>query len=156
MEALLNPDSRIPKMATLDRDIIIDVASEIRIGDLDIGLALRVPQGYPAVALNSLRFKDMIQDMVLAARDPERFDEKYATLLTDAQRAELKQGLLDLRGTLISQPGPVVLDLVGDLGAFVQRYYSNLLGRIENTGHRFGEDLSEREKQALIAFVATL
>ncbi len=156
MESLLNPGSRIPKMATLDHDIIIDVASEIEIGDLDIGLALRVPQGYPAVALNSLRFKDMIQDMVLASRDAARFDEKYATLLTDAQRAELKQGLLDLRGTIISQPGPVVLDLVGDLGAFIQRYYSNLLARVENTGHPFGEDLSEREKQALIAFVATL
>ncbi len=156
MESLLNPGSRIPKVPTLDRDIIVDVASEVKIGDLDIGLALRVPQGYPAVALNSLRFKDMIQDMVLAAREPQRFDEKYATLLTAEQRAELKQGLLDLRGTIITEPGPVVLDLVGDVGDFVQRYYSNVLEREENAGHRFGEDLSEREKQALIAFVATL
>jgi hypothetical protein len=156
MESLLDPESRIAKIPTLDRDIIIDVASEVKIGDLDIGLALRVPQGYPAVALNSLRFKDMIQDMVLVDHDPQRFDEKYATLLTEAQRAELKQGLLDLRGTIIAEPGPVVLDLVGDVGDFVQRYYSNVLERVENAGHRFGEDLSEREKQALIAFVATL
>lgn len=156
MENLLDPDSRIPKIPTLDRDIVIDVASEVKIGDLDIGLALRVPKGYPAVALNSLRFKDMIQDMVLAAREPQRFDEKYATLLTAEQRAELKQGLLDIRGTIITEPGPVILDLVGDVGDFVQRYYSNVLERVENAGHRFGEDLSEREKQALIAFVATL
>lgn len=40
--------------------------------------------------------------------------------------------------------------------AFVQRFYSNVLERIENAGHRFGEGLSDREKQALIAFVATL
>ncbi len=39
---------------------------------------------------------------------------------------------------------------------FVQRYYSNLLEHRENDGHRFGEALSERDKQALIAFVATL
>src|SRR3546814_12127469 len=91
--------------------MIIDVASEVKVGDLDIGLGLRVPQGYPAVALNSLRFKDMIQDMVLVDRDTQRFDEKYATLLTEAQRAELKQGLLDLRGTIIAEPGPIVLDL---------------------------------------------
>lgn len=156
MENLLDPDSRTPKIPTLDRDIVIDVASEVKIGDLDIGLALRVPKGYPAVALNSLRFKDMIQDMVLAAREPQRFDEKYATLLTAEQRAELKQGLLDIRGTIITEPGPVILDLVGDVGDFVQRYYSNVLERVENAGHRFGEDLSEREKQALIAFVATL
>src|SRR3546814_11083050 len=98
----------------------------------------------------------MIQDMVLAAREPQRFDEKYATLLTAEQRAELKQGLLDIRGTIITEPGPVILDLVGDVGDFVQRYYSNVLERVENAGHRFGEDLSEREKQALIAFVAPL
>ena len=30
------------------------------------------------------------------ARDPERFEEKYATLLTETQRAELKQELSDL------------------------------------------------------------
>ena len=40
--------------------------------------------------------------------------------------------------------------------SFVQRFYSNVLGRVENAGHRFGEGLSEREKKALIAFVATI
>src|SRR3546814_18614426 len=83
----------------------------------------------------------MIQDMVLAAREPQRFDEKYATLLSAEQRAELKQGLLDIRGTIIAEPGPVILDLVGDVGDFVQRYYSKVLERVENAGHRFGEDL---------------
>ena len=39
---------------------------------------------------------------------------------------------------------------------FVQRYYSNLLEPVENAGHRFGESLSESDKQALIAFLATL
>lgn len=156
MEDLLYPDRRVPKMAVLDKDIIIDVASKLKIGDIETGLALRVPAGYPAVALNSLRFKDLIQDMVLVARSPERFDEKYATLLNEAQRAELRDGLVDLRGKILAEPGPVILDLVGDVGEFVQRYYSNVLARIENAGHRFGEDLSDREKQALIAFVATL
>jgi hypothetical protein len=61
-----------------------------------------------------------------------------------------------LRAKILLESGPVILDLVGDVGAFVQRYYSNVLERVENAGHRFGEDLSEREKQALIAFVATL
>jgi len=31
-----------------------------------------------------------------------------------------------------------------------------VLGRVENGGHTFGKDLSDREKQALIAFLATL
>jgi len=34
--------------------------------------------------------------------------------------------------------------------------YSSCSTEIENDGHRFGEDLSEADKNALIAFLATL
>jgi len=34
--------------------------------------------------------------------------------------------------------------------------YSSCLGSVENGGHRFGTDLAEAEKKALIAFLATL
>ncbi len=156
MEDLLNPGRRIAKIPYLDRDAIIDVAPKLKIGDIETGLSLRVPQGYPAVALNSLRFKDFLQDLVLVERRPEKFQEKYATLLTDAQRAELEAGLKGLRTTILAASGDLILDLVGDQGEFIQRYYSNVLERVENAGHRFGEDLTDQEKQALIAFVATL
>ena len=156
MEELLYPDRRLPKMLLLDRDILIDVAPKIKIGTLETGLTLRVPRGYPAIALNSLRVKDLLQDLVLVERDPGQFEAKYATLLSAQQREELRGGLMSWRKLLLGDPGPKVLDLVGDANAFVQRYYSNALQPIENAGHRFGEDLSDREKQALIAFIATL
>ena len=156
MEALLYPDRRVPKMFLLGEDIVLDVAPEVKIGDIETGLSLRVPKGYPAVALNSLRYKDLIQDVVLYNRNREKLDRKYETLLTADRYAELKAGLDDLLKTLITNPGHMVLDLIGDRGEFVQRYYSNVLDRMENAGHRFGEDLSDREKQALIAFIATL
>ena len=50
----------------------------------------------------------------------------------------------------------MTFDITAVQSDFIQRYYSNVLGRIENAGHRFGENLSDREKQALIAFLATL
>ncbi len=156
MEALLYPDRRVPKMFLLGEDIVLDVAPEVKIGDIETGLSLRLPKGFPAVALNSLRYKDLIQDVVLYNRNREKLDRKYETLLTADQYAELKAGLDDLLKTLVTNPGHMVLDLIGDRGEFVQRYYSNVLDRIENAGHRFGEDLSDREKQALIAFIATL
>jgi len=156
MEMLLNPDQRVAKMFVLDQDIIIDVAPEVKIGDIETGFSLRLPKGYPAVALNSLRFKDMIQDLVLVARNREKFDQKYATLLTAEQRRDLADNLNALYLTVAGQSGKVLLDLAGDQTRFVQRYYSNVLDRVENVGHRFGEDLSDREKQALVAFVATL
>lgn len=172
MELLLNPDRRIPKMFVLDQDIIIEVAPELKIGDLELGLSIRVPKGFPAVAVNSLRYKDMIQDLVLVENDSEKFAGKYEALLTAPERDELMSGLKTIRQRLAAETGRIVLALVlgrdsviSDIAeqavlevdnAFIQRFYSNVLGRIENAGHRFGEGLSEREKQALIAFVATL
>jgi hypothetical protein len=156
MEMLLYPERRTPKMFFLDRDMIVDIAPEVQIGDLETGLSLKVPAGFPAVALNSLRYNDLIQDMVLAARNPAKLDQKYQALLTPERLAELKEGLANIRHELLANPGFMTLDISQVESDFIQRYYSNVLERIENAGHRFGETLSDREKQALIAFVATL
>jgi hypothetical protein len=156
MEMLLNPDERIPKVATLDREVIVDVAPKVKIGDLETGLSLRIPKGFPAVMLNSLRYQDLLQDMVLAERDPAKLERKYETLMTPEQLDELKDGLGRIRAELLSVDGFKMLDITAVQSDFIQRYYSNVLERVENAGHRFGENLSEREKQALIAFVATL
>ena len=134
--------------------------------------SLTIPAGFPAVDVNSLRYKDMVQDLVLVERDPEGFEAKYATLLTEEEREELRKGLLAIRSELL-RTGTIsgielvlnreeavvgrVQDLTLQVGNdFVQRYYSNLLARRENEGHRFGESLSGRDKEALIAFLATL
>jgi hypothetical protein len=156
MQMLLNPDERIPKIATLDRDVIVDVAPEVKIGNLETGLSLRIPKGFPAVMLNSLRYQDLLQDAVLAERDPAKLERKYETLMTPAQLDDLKAGLGRIREELLSVDGFKMLDITAVQSDFIQRFYSNVLERVENAGHRFGENLSEREKQALIAFVATL
>jgi hypothetical protein len=156
MEMLLNPDRRISKMALLDREVVIDVAPQVRIGDLETGLSLRVPEGLPAVALNSLRYKDLMQDLVLSSRDPAKLDAKYQGLLEPDRLAGLKAGLDEMRERLLSREGFMEIDITRAQSEFIQSYYSNVLERIENAGHRFGESLSDREKQALIAFVATL
>ena len=38
----------------------------------------------------------------------------------------------------------------------IKQVYSSCTAEVENAGHRFGEDLSEADKNALIAFLATL
>jgi hypothetical protein len=156
MQMLLNPDERTPKVATLDRDVIVDVAPEVKIGDLETGLSLRIPKGFPAVMLNSLRYQDLLQDVVLAEGDPAKLEGKYQTLMTPEQLDGLKDGLARMRDELLSVDGFKMLDITAVQSEFIQRYYSNVLERVENAGHRFGENLSERDKQALIAFVATL
>jgi hypothetical protein len=156
MEMLLYPERRPRKMALLDEDMIVDVAPKTRLGSLETGLSLRVPKGFPAGVLSNLRFKDLLQDAVLARRDPGKLDRKYEGLLTPEQVAELKGALAQMAKRLLDQPGHAVLDLASEEGEALRRYYLNVLDWTENQGHRFGEQLSEREKAALIAFLATL
>jgi hypothetical protein len=172
MRQLLNPDRRIPKVFVLDRDIVIDIAPKVEILDRSLGLTLTIPAGFPAIDVNSLRYKDIVQDLVLVGRDPGRFEAKYATLLTAAERQELRDGLAQIRAALV-ETGTLggielvlgreeavvgrVQDLTLQVGNdFIQRYYSNVLEHRENDGHRFGESLNGPDKEALIAFLATL
>ncbi|MBL8699114.1 MAG: cytochrome c [Alphaproteobacteria bacterium] len=156
MEELLWPDRRPPKRWLTDREIVIDVAPDVKIGDLETGLSLKIPPGFPVQMLNSLRYKDMLQDMVLAKRNPAKLTEKYASLLQPAQITELRTGLLQLWGTLARQAARAQLDITKVQSGFIQRWYSNSLDANDNAGHRFGERLSDAEKRALIAFLATL
>src|SRR5262249_43927270 len=97
MEQLLNPDKRIPKMFLTSGDITVRVAPDLTAGDGGSGLSLRVPKGMPAVLLNSLRYKDLIQDIVLLERYPSKLDDKYKGLLAPERLWGLKQGVAELR-----------------------------------------------------------
>ncbi len=155
MEELLYPNKRVPKVNLTDEDIIVDVAPNVTIGNIEVGLSIKLPKGSPVVKLNSLRFKDMLQDIILL-RDPDKLEAKYKDILTADRFRELKAGLEQLHRTLIGNVGRFTLDITQVQSDFIQNYYSNVLDRVDNAGHRFGEDLSDREKQALIAFLATL
>ena len=61
--------------------------------------------------------------------------------------------MLDREEAVVGRVQDLTLQVGND---FVQRYYSNVLEHQENAGHRFGEGLSDDDKQALIAFLATL
>ena len=172
MQQLLNPDRRIPKIFVLDRDIVIDIAPKVELLDRDLGLTLTIPAGFPAIDVNSLRYKDMVQDLVLVGRDPGKFDAKYATLLTAAEREELRDGLAAIRAALVetahaqrhragARPrGGGGRPRAGPDPPGRQRLRPALLlepaRAPENDGHRFGEALNGPDKQALIAFLATL
>jgi mono/diheme cytochrome c family protein len=158
MNELLNPKARINKLFLTDRDIVFDVAPNMKIGDITTGLSIVVPKGFPAALVNSLRYKDLIQDLVLVKRDATKLDAKYKGIMTEAQLVDLKKGL---DSTLLpaltgAPPGKIVVNITAPQNEFIQRYYSNVLGHSENSGHTEGQDLSERDKQALIAFLATL
>jgi len=156
MAELLNPATRARKVNVVDEDIIVDIAPNFKIRDFEGGLSLKLPKGSPAILLNSLRIKDIIQDVVLSRRNPGKLADKYRDILTPGQFAELKGGLDRLHAFLTARPGRITVDITQTERDFIQRYYSNVLGRVENSGHTAGEELSDREKQALIAYLSTL
>jgi hypothetical protein len=156
MEELLNPRRRTPKVALTTEDVVVGVVPAMQIGGLELGLSVALPKGKPVVLLNSLRYKDLLQDLVLSRRPPGDLEAKYRTVLPPERLDGLHKGLDELYATLRSAPLPFTFDVTKVQSDFVQAYYSNVLEPTENTGHEFGKDLSEREKQALIAFLATL
>ncbi len=156
MRELLYPDQRVPKQFLLSEDILYDIAPKIEVGDFATGLTLRIPAGTSARAVNSLRYKDLIQDVVIVGRDADVLSAKYEGILSNEQIADLTAKLQGFKVQILALKPGAVLDLVGDRLGFIQQYYSNALDPIENSGHRFGEALSDRQKQALTAFMATL
>jgi hypothetical protein len=114
-----------------------------------------LPKNQPVVRLNSLRFKDLMQDLVLIRRNEDKFEEKYRDRLTADQFDRLSAGLNNMF-ELVLDKGQTVIDLAADENGFIQEFYSNVLNPVENSGHMFGTKLSDREKNALIAFLATL
>ena len=160
MRDMLSPTQRIKKIRLLDKTMILDIAPKLEIAGFETGLSLTIPKGVPAVAINSLRVKDIIQDVALIARDGTNrnadLEKKYTGLLTSAQIEELRTGLKTLLVKVVLSDQSEALNLLLQQDGVIQKYYSNLLDWQENGGHRFGESLTDQEKDALIAFVATL
>jgi len=93
---------------------------------------------------------------VLLKRRPAELASRYQGVLTPEQLRELQRGLEQLDLRLTAQRGRFMVDISQEQSDFIQNFYSNVLVRVENAGHEFGKELSDREKQALIAFLATL
>lgn len=154
-DLLLNPHERVPKVTAVSEDLIIDVAPKMEVGDLELGLSVSVPPDVPQAALGTLRYKDLIGDSVLVLTDQDKLRAKYAGLLSDAQLDELVAGLRLVRREVFENTGDIVRSL-REQWPFIEKYYVNSKARIENAGHTFGEDLSDEDKKALTAFLATL
>jgi hypothetical protein len=156
MKEMLNPAQRLRKVTLTNEDIVVDIAPDFKLGDIQGGFSIMLPKGKPAVMINSLRYKDMLQDLVLLKRDPDKLGKKYESILTAGQFNELRTKLGELNVEIGRNNGHFTLNIAEPQREFIQRYYSNVLGHVENAGHTYGANLSDRDKQALIAFLATL
>ncbi len=151
MHELLNPKDRGIKTTLTDADVLLDVGLRPWDGKQEKALfdfgQIRVPKGAHAGFLNGLMHKQLVDDLYLAKRDPASLER--------AGKKDLVPTLHAIADEVLGKPSRFV-DIVGERRDFIVANYQTCTQFIENEGHRFGEALSDADKNALTAFLATL
>lgn len=149
MRELLSPDKRMTKVKKLDQDIVLDLGPKVFDGEDEeklFGFTLRVPAGTAAGALGNFQYKKFVVDLVLAKLDRKTLESRHGKAMATELAAVADE--------IIAKPDELV-NTIKKRPALL-KFYSTCLDVVENKGHRFGQDLSEADKNALIAFIATL
>jgi mono/diheme cytochrome c family protein len=155
VDALLNPGRRVPKITTLDEDIVIAVGPRIERDGKETGIGLVIPAGLPVAYLGNLDHKGLVADIVNVHVNPKRLDEKYASRLDAAEIQALADELREMTKGFKNSSDHLIQGLA-EHKPMLEKYYLNSTATVENVGHDFGEGLSDTDKRALTAFMATL
>jgi hypothetical protein len=157
MTELLNPAARTPKISRFEHDVRMALGPRTWDGKEEkqvAGFVLVLPSGTSVDGVASFRHKALVNDLVLAKLHPEQLDARLGQELGGEAGAAFAAELRQLAGEIVSDPARLV-DAVRAHPRLAE-YYSSCTELIENGGHPFGEGLSAADKNALIAFVATL
>jgi hypothetical protein len=151
MRDLLHPKERGIKVTLTSDDVVVDIGLRTWDGKTEKPLfgtgVVKVPRGSYAGMLNGFEHKQLIDDLYFAMRDPER--------LTAAGKKDIAPELKAIAEDVIKNPEHFA-EILSAKGALIEKYYETCTQKVENEGHRFGEDLPEEDKKALTAFLATL
>jgi hypothetical protein len=151
MYDLLHPKERGSKRTLTNADLLIDVGIRPLDGKVEKPLLgfgqVKIPTGTSAGFLNGLQHKQLVGDLYLAKRDPAKLEA--------AGKKDLVPTLQAMADEVMKQPSRFV-EILREKRDFLSANYETCTQEIENEGHRFGEDLSEADKKALTAFLATL
>ena len=149
---LLNPRERGRKSTFIDHDIELDLRirrwhegeERPRLGFLmEVRKEFEVHSGF----LASFRHKDLANDLYDAFDDPLR--------VIGAGKALILPQLLSAGLDLAKAPERFV-EVMLQRRELLRGHYRGCKEDIENEGHTFGSHLSDEEKRALVAFLATL
>ncbi|WP_298621106.1 cytochrome c [uncultured Zoogloea sp.] len=151
MAELLHPTSRGRKITLTNADLLIDMGIRPLEGKVEKPLhgfgQVKIPMGTSAGYLNGLQHKQLVGDLFLAKRDPARLEA--------AGKKALVPTLQAIADEVLKNPSRFV-DVLRQHHDFIAANYQSCDQLVENEGHRFGEDLSEADKKAVTAFLATL
>ena len=156
-EELLNPAHRTPKLARFDKDVTIPIGPRLWDGAEErqvVGFVVTIPAGTSVSGMANLQHKQLAGDLVLALRDPDALDAKLTKRLGAERAKSVAADLRSFGAAAVKDPASLVTAIRSRPELLAA--YTSCTADIENAGHRFGEDLSDRDKKALIAFLATL
>ncbi len=163
MEELLNPARRVPKVTLLNQDVTLRIGPRLWDGtdkEKLLGFELTIPseidgRGVTAGTIGNFQHKEFIVDLVRAKTSPKKLKTSLEQRFGKETGARVFDDLKDITGELVGKPNALV-EALKARPYLIKQVYSSCTAEIENEGHRFGEDLSESDKKALIAFLATL
>jgi hypothetical protein len=157
-EELLKPEAeRIPKIARFDMDVPIELGLRVTEDGKQkeiAGLTIVVPANTEAGKLGNFQHKAFANDLLRSKLHPAEFEADLVKRLGEAQGREIAAQMRTMRTELLKDPAKFIQTAKGY--PKVLQAYSACTADVENAGHRFGTDLSETDKKALIAFLATL
>ncbi len=154
---LLNPDQRIPKITQLTDPIRRAIGPKLYDGEKErlMGIEIEVPVGTPVGWYGSFQHKELLRDMVLSRLDSARLQERMVQRVGPSEAKAAAKEIAALTNAVLDQPDQLVA-IAGEKLPLLGSLYSTCTAKVENAGHRFGEDLSTDDKRALTAFLATL
>jgi hypothetical protein len=157
MEDLLNPDKRVPKITKFDVDVpiplglrVIEEGKEKQV----VGLTVVLPQGTTSSGLGTFQHKAFANDLIALRLKPESVEQKLTKNLGEEEGKALTAELRALGAELVKDPSKPI-ETARKHQRLIEAYRS-CTADVENDGHPFGQDLSDADKKALIAFLATL
>ncbi|MEO8004992.1 MAG: cytochrome c [Betaproteobacteria bacterium] len=157
MEDLLNPSKRVPKITRFSEDVPIVLGPRLWNGTEEkqvVGFTLTLQAGSNAGALGDFQHKQFVNDLVNVKLRPATLHKSLAERMGEAQATKVVSELQSLSSEVLKDPTQLV-DAIKKRPVLLE-VYSSCLADVENDGHPFGEGLSDKEKKALIAFLATL
>ena len=157
MHQLLNPAARGTKITRFNFPVVLDFGPKLWDGKEEkqiVGLNLEIPAGTAAGLLGNFQHKLFVNDLVLAKKDRGALEKKLIEHLGDAEGKALASAMLETVNQIMKDPA----DMIATVGKHpkILEAYSTCTADIENDGHRFGESLPPADKNALIAFLATM
>ncbi len=157
MDELLNPNKRVPKLARFDKEVRMALGPRTWDGKEEkqiLGFTLVLPAGTSVGGLASFQHKAFVNDLILAKLKPDDLDAKLVKQLGEAEGKKIAADLRSVTQEIAQDPEKLV-DAIRRYPRLLE-IYSSCTADIENQGHPFGQDLSEQDKKALIAFLATV